>query len=81
MCEPLLTLDELAVALMEMVDEKSLGLDAFQCKFLRVAYEFVGPDHLQVYKEASRKQSLGAYTNKDSIRFIPKPEHPGCITN
>ena len=41
----------------------------------------VGPDLLQVYKEAMVFGSLGPMLNKGNIKFIAKLGYPKCITS
>jgi hypothetical protein len=46
-----------------MFHEQSPELDDFPCEFYKGTWEFVGPDLLQVYKEALKKHFFGATIN------------------
>jgi hypothetical protein len=66
---------------MGMVDDNSLGLDSFLCKFYKTKWNFVGSNLFLVCKEDIRKNSLGDCINKDIIKFIPKNGDPKLISN
>jgi hypothetical protein len=52
-CEHALTLDELTIALMKLIGDKSPRSDGFPCEFDKTMWDFVGHDLLWVYKEAN----------------------------
>lgn len=58
-------LDELTIALKEMVDVKFSSLDGYLCEFYKAKWDFVGSKLLQVYKEVIRSLTLGDHINKD----------------
>lgn len=80
-CDTPLSLDDLKYALSQMANDKALGIDGFPYEFYKEFWDMVGPDLLQVYKEAMVSGSLGPMLNKGNIKFIPKLGDPECITS
>lgn len=80
-CEQGLTLDRMIAALMEMVDDRSLGLDGFLWELYKASQDIVASNLLEVHKEAIKKQTLSASINHGLIIFIPKPSNPKLQIN
>jgi hypothetical protein len=68
-------------ALMEMVDDRSLGLDGFLWELYKASQDIVASNLLEVHKEAIQKQTLSASINHGLIIFIPKPSNPKLQIN
>ena len=66
-CALNLSLDELAETLLEMADDKALGLDGFPYDFYKATWEFARLHLLQVYREALANDSLGVEMNRDLL--------------
>lgn len=71
-CEQWLTLDELTIALMKMVKDKSPRLEGFMYKFYKAPWNFVEPNLLLVYKEAIRKAIIRCFHLPRSYRVHSK---------
>jgi hypothetical protein len=56
-------------------------MDNFLCEIHKATWDFVGPNLLQVYKEAIRKQMLGASINQGIIKFITATRDLKLITS
>ena len=67
-CDLDLSLDDLAMSLHKITDDKELKLNGFTCEFYKSTWDFVGHDLPTVYKEFVWKNPLRNFINKCLLR-------------
>ena len=71
-----MTFDKVKWSSFGMGDDKVFGLDSFTVNFFRKAWDFVGPDVVEMVQNFFPMGYLLGKVNVIIIRLIPKVPHP-----